>query len=590
MPKKDLNSNKSNLIRLFLFLKQDWLFFILTLIVYFNLIYLAVFQANANKGLIDSLTAGKMKLLKYYIILIIVAMIFELLTRMARTYTVERFSEYSVFHLRQKTVDVINHIKVSEMDRKSTGELISRVTNDIGVIQNFLKNCITQLIGAIIQIPILFVYLLFINWKLTVISVGCVPIFIFCSLKLSKRVEKKAKLKQEALAKVNSFTQDSVSGITVIKSFNLESIMRDNVNSSIDESVKKGISAAAAGAAVDPFWILARSGPYILLFLFGGLYVLNKEITLGTIMSYMVLLGYIVNPIYYFTRLLSIYRSSMASLTRIFEVWDLPNEDLNKIGIQAKSTDDVITFEDVNFKYQDHKDIFKDLSFTVKRGEKVALVGHSGCGKTTVLKLINHFYERDSGSIKVMGVDINEWNIKDLRNMISVVSQETYLFPESLYNNILYGNQKANKTDIENAAKAANVHEFIMSLPDGYQTVAGERGVNLSGGQKQRIAIARAILKDAPVLLLDEATSALDTEMEYDVQIALNRLMRNRTVLVIAHRLSTIKDVDRIIVLDDGKIAESGTHDELIHLDGLYKQLYLNQFSDKNSDSDIQEA
>ena len=290
--------------------------------------------------------------------------------------------------------------------------------------------------------------------------------------------------------------------------------------------------------------------------------------------------------------LITAVRSNVACIKRIFEIWDIPSEreDGSNFNTENKGDIPVIALENVDFSYNEENNLFKGLDFKVYEGEKIALVGSSGCGKSTVLKLITGFYTPDTGKIKIYGHDISEWKLEGLRSTMSEVLQDNYLFPDTILKNISYGKEDAGMEEVEMAARSAYIYDFIQTLPNKYDTLVGERGVRLSGGQRQRVAIARALLKNAPILLLDEATSALDTESEKEVQIALEKLMAGRTTLVIAHRLSTIKNADRILVMDNGKIVEIGTHNELISRDSLYSQLYNNQFKLENGFYQISSA
>lgn len=552
-----------------------WL--ILTMLVYLTFIPIVIFVANSQKGLVDAALEGNMKVLVKYLLLAITAMLCEVAARMLRTYTLERYTEYSACDIRQKTVENINLVTVSHLDHQSSGELLSRATNDLDTVYSFLKDNLTQLVGTFIQLPILIAYMSFVNWKLTLVTVLPVPFFMYISIKISKYNEKKGMEQQEALAKLNSNTQENIQGLTIIKSFTQEKNMDKAYDDLVGNCVGKSLEIARVSALQTPFWIISGSIPYILLFLYGGYLAINKEITFGLIVAFLSLQQFVVNPLYTCGRLISFSRVAISAARRIFEIWDMPKEKLSG-ELYERDKDNVISFENVSFSYDSNVPLFSNLSFSIKEGEKAALVGHSGCGKSTVLKLVTGFYQPNNGVIKLFGHELNDWDLLKVRELISVVSQDTYLFPESIYANIAYGKENASRDEVIEAAKAAKIHDFIEGLPQGYDTPVGERGVKLSGGQRQRVAIARALLKNAPFLLLDEATSALDTEREYEVQMALDDLMCGRTVLLIAHRFSTIKNVDRILVMENGEIAESGTHEELLKLARIYRQLYMNQF------------
>jgi subfamily B ATP-binding cassette protein MsbA len=323
-----------------------------------------------------------------------------------------------------------------------------------------------------------------------------------------------------------------------------------------------------------------------LILWYGGHNVINGDTTAGSLVAFLAYAVNISNPIKRITRTIGNIQKALAAAQRVFDVMDLPEEVKDLPDAKAlPAVTGSVRFEHVTFSYNEGDEILHDLSFEAEPGQAVGLVGPSGAGKSTVASLLPRFYDCDAGTIRIDGTDIKHVTLDSLRNQVGIVPQETILFNGSVYDNILYGRLDATKEEIEEAAKAANAHDFIMELPDGYNTMLGDRGVNISGGQRQRIAIARAILKDPRILILDEATSALDTESERVVQEALNRLMVGRTSIIIAHRLSTIKNADRILVLDKGKLVEDGTHEELMEKNGLYAHLYLIQYRTNTEES-----
>jgi ABC-type multidrug transport system, ATPase and permease components len=547
--------------------------------VFFSIVLsmVSIFFTAAIKGVADACINGDIDSFKRYIILALITVVIENPSTMLKIYGFGRFAEYSIFDIRRKTAEYINNLTVPFIDTHLTGDMISRLTNDVGIIAGFLQGSA----GELIYQPLLFLlssaYLFILSWKLALFSLTVVPVILLCAMKMSTPIRKYSKEHSESVARLNSVAQDSLSGLMVTKSFNLEKAMEEKYDKAVKVSVKKSLKVTLTQALMQPAQIVMHVLPFILTFIFGGYLVIGGDLTFGGLLGFINLLNSVINPIIAIPNHLAAMRSAEGTAERIFEVWDREGERKNGESFPADSNSPVISFKNISFSYEGKDILFMDLSFDIKMGETVALVGHSGCGKSTVLKLVTGFYNPAGGSISVWGKDINEWNLEGLRSMFSLVSQDTYLFPESIYENIAYGREDAGKEEIIEAAKTACIHDVIMAFPGGYDTVVGERGVKLSGGQRQRVAIARALLKDAPILLLDEATSALDVESEHGVQAAIAGLMKGRTTFVIAHRLSTIINADRILVLDNGIIAESGTHDELIKKDGIYKQLYIKQ-------------
>jgi subfamily B ATP-binding cassette protein MsbA/ATP-binding cassette subfamily B protein AbcA/BmrA len=354
-------------------------------------------------------------------------------------------------------------------------------------------------------------------------------------------------------------------------------------------ALKKGIGIARIWS-----WIIASTYglvivPFIIAFGLGGYLIIDKQMTFGSLFAFINLLNWVVNPLGNMPPIIASMGEAAGAAQRIFKLLDQDIErDSGRVNRPIQDSQAIIQLEDVSFAYSDGVPVLKDVDLDIRKGQTVAVVGPSGGGKSTLLKLILGFYRPPHGLIRLFGDDLNEWKLSAARQQMAFVAQDSYLFPVSLAENIRCGRPGASQADVERAARLANIHDFIAGLPDGYETNAGEWGSRLSGGQKQRISLARAILKDAPILLLDEPTSALDAESEALVQEALERFTQDRTTVVIAHRLSTIKNADRVLVLHDGEIVEDGTHDELIEKGGLYLDLYQRQFALDQPGSDPQ--
>lgn len=477
------------------------------------------------------------------------------------------------------------YIKIQTLDMEyfssaKIGELMTKVITDPNNINSVIKETF-NMIPEVFKVVICFGLALSIDWKLTLGILIVAPVLITIVKKYSKKLKRSGKKRQEAMGLINSKLQESLSGIRVIKAFAMEKeeirdfrIKNTKLKRIAIQTAKYNARSSAVSEALNYIMIAG-------LLLAGGYRVLRgHDFTPGAFITIMGAISSMYTPIRRAITRFNEISVDIPSVGRVFEILEeepkiIDNE--NKILFQYFS--DNITFENVDFKYKDSDEkILKNINFTVKKGETMAFVGNSGGGKSTLVNLIPRFFDVSNGAIKIDGVNIKDYDVKSLRKNIGIVPQETFLFSGTILQNIKYGKRDATFEEIKEAAKKANAHEFIKKLEDGYNTEIGERGVKLSGGQKQRIAIARAILENPQILILDEATSALDNESEKLVQDALEKLMENKTTFVIAHRLTTIENSDKIVVLQQGEIKETGTHTELLEKNGLYKSLYNKNF------------
>ena len=477
------------------------------------------------------------------------------------------------------------YIKIQTLDMEyfssaKIGELMTKVITDPNNINSVIKETF-NMVPEVFKVVICFGLALSIDWKLTLGILIVAPVLITIVKKYSKKLKRSGKKRQEAMGLINSKLQESLSGIRVIKAFAMEKeeirdfrIKNTKLKRIAIQTAKYNARSSAVSEALNYIMIAG-------LLLAGGYRVLRgHDFTPGDFVTIMGAISSMYTPIRRAITRFNEISVDIPSVGRVFEILEeepkiIDNE--NKILFQYFS--DNITFENVDFKYKDSDEkILKNINFTVKKGETMAFVGNSGGGKSTLVNLIPRFFDVSNGAIKIDGVNIKDYDVKSLRKNIGIVPQETFLFSGTILQNIKYGKRDATFEEIEEAAKKANAHEFIKKLEDGYNTEIGERGVKLSGGQKQRIAIARAILENPQILILDEATSALDNESEKLVQDALEKLMENKTTFVIAHRLTTIENSDKIVVLQQGEIKETGTHTELLEKNGLYKSLYNKNF------------
>jgi ABC-type multidrug transport system fused ATPase/permease subunit len=491
-------------------------------------------------------------------------------------YASGRYVTQTLQDLRARISEHIQHLPMSSVEAHHTGDLVSRLNNDIGQIPGLLTS-----IADIVYQPVLFVgsfvYLLLISWKLLLFSCILIPISAALYNKVSKPMEELSRKNLEGHSRANSIIQDTIAGIPIVKAFNLQKVMLGKYSNVVRGIETQSLAMDRREALLLTLFLALRYIPQLVCPLYGGYLALRGEITPGSVVAANVLIWNIFQPVEAFLELLRQVRTTTPAVERVLEILDEVPEHKGAPEVVRDQKHSPLEFEALSFSYDGEANTLDQLSFTVANGKVVALVGASGSGKSTILKLICGFCEPAVGHIRLFGQDLATSDLASARQHMSLVSQETYLFPTTITENIGYGRPGSTQGDIIAAAQLANAHDFIMELPDGYSTDIGERGVRLSGGQRQRIALARAILKDAPILLLDEPTSALDTQSEALVQAALERFMQDRTVLVVAHRLSTIHNADEILLIDQGCVQERGTHKTLMETDSLYRNLYLKQ-------------
>lgn len=536
--------------------------------------FLEVMKANILRAIVDLAQSGNVngilpEFLKAVLIIICV-MVCIFLSR----YAAGRFSSSVMRDVKRDSARHISQIPLSYMNSNRSGELLSKMSTDADSVQSFMEGDFIQLIQLPFTIVFYAIYLIWLNPILFLACFATLPILIplGASFAIPFRVGSKKYMKY--LGKVSNTVADMVGGISVVKSYNMERALADKYQSGIERATNMALKNDKCQYKGSFIFNLARNIPTLTCLVFGGYLCFKGSLTLGALIAFSSLLGQTLSPLMRASSMFFNLKSASASAERVFSIINEPSEQEGS-EVSASLNGDVpaIQFENVSFGYEEDKPVLKNLNLSIKKGETVGFAGASGCGKSTILGLICGFYRPSSGRILIGGIDMGDRNLKAVRSLISYVSQDAYLFSFSIYDNIAMGKSGATKEEVIAAAKAAYAHDFIMETENGYDTIVGERGSRLSGGQIQRISIARAMLKDAPILLLDEATSALDVKAEAEVQKALDNLSIGRTVLVVAHRLSTIKGADRIAVIDNGIVAECGSHDELLKKDGLYAKL-----------------
>jgi len=495
------------------------------------------------------------------------------------------FSHYAAWHLvadvRMMVYDKLQNLSYRYFVDKQTGQLMSRVVNDTANLEMLIAHAVPDLISNLLILTGIATILFIINPTLALLSLTPIPFLLFSSSLFAKKIMPIFRKAQKALADLNADLQDNLSGIREIQLFNKQEKEYKKIKEKVYNQINALLSALKLSAVFHPTVGFLSSLGNLIVVSIGGIMALSGKIQVQDIVGFLLYLGMFYQPINALAQILENVQQALAGAERVFEVLETEPEIKEKENaIELKDVKGKITFENVNFSYNPGVYVLKNISFEINPGEMVAFVGPTGVGKTTIMYLINRFFDPDSGSIKIDDIDIRDVTLKSLHENISIVLQDVFLFNGTVFENIAYGKENATLKEVIEAAKIAHAHEFIERLPKGYFTEIGERGIKLSGGQKQRLAIARAVLKNAPILILDEATSSVDTETESEIQKAINNLVGTRTILIIAHRLSTVKRADKIIVLKDGEIVEIGSHEELIKKKGLYYKLCSVQFAE----------
>jgi subfamily B ATP-binding cassette protein MsbA len=484
-----------------------------------------------------------------------------------------------IMDLRNKLYSHFHLLPLEYFHGQKTGVLISRITNDITLVKGAVANGFAE---ALRQGFLLLVYLFLVfwaSWKLALVALLLFPPASIIIGRFGQKVKKSSVLTQEKMGSMTSVLQETISGIRVVKAFVMEKFEIKKFTDASRDYFKTMVKLTRIGSLGPPLTEILGVFAAVLLLWFAGKDIVAGNLDPGRFFLFLVAMLSLMQPVRSLSQLNIDIQQGLAAAKRIFEVLDTePKIKDSPEAIRINSLKDKVTFQNISFSYDSDKEVLSHINLEVKAGEIVALVGPSGAGKSTLMDLLPRFYDPTFGEIRIDGIDIKKIDLRSLRNSMGIVTQETILFNDTVWNNIAYGHDHASKEEVESAAKAANAHQFIMSMPQKYQTIIGDRGVKISGGERQRLAIARALFKNPPILIFDEATSSLDTESEALVQEAIDRLMKGRTVFVIAHRLSTIQNADKIVVLDDGKIVQMGNHKSLIQQEGLYKRLYEMQF------------
>ncbi len=533
------------------------------------------------KNVVDVVfVAGDLALLNRFVGLLVIIFLVQAIFSFVNRYNLGFVGERVVSDLRQELYQHLMGLSLSFFADRRTGEIVSRLTNDVTILQTAVTDNLINLLRQSLTLVGGVIFLFWLDWRLTSLILLGIPIVTLTMVFLGRQIRRVATQVQDHLAEASAVLDESVGAVRIVKSFAREAYEISRFNAAVEDIFAAAMRRVRISAVLAPIIGFMAFMSITITLWFGSYQVIQGRLSPGDLIAYLIYTMLVATPIAAFSGLYGQFQSALGATERLFEFLDLQPDIAD--APDAYPLPEIVgrvEFENVSFEYETSLPVLHDVSLVTKPGQVVALVGPSGAGKTTLVNLIPRFYDVTAGRISIDGLDIRQVTSLSLRQQVGIVPQEAVLFSDTIRENIRYGRLDATQDEIEAAAQAANAHDFIIKMPDGYDTRVGERGIKLSGGQRQRVAIARAILKNPHILILDEATSSLDSESEFFVQEALERLMKSRTTFVIAHRLSTIVNADWILVLDEGQIVEQGPHLELLSReDGLYRKLHAMQF------------
>lgn len=533
-------------------------------------------------GLISKISGGEginfQKILEILLTLLglyLISMLFSAI----QGFTMTGVAQKLTYKMRNELIEKINKLPMKYFDKRTNGEVLSIISNDIDTLSQNLNQCITQIITSICTLIGILIMMLSISWQMTIASLIILPVAALLVKKIVSKSQKYFKNQQDYLGHVNGQVEEIYGGHTIVKAFNSEKTVISEFEKANQELYSSGWKSQFLSGLIHPVMNFISNVGYVAVAILGGYFAAQGKITVGNIQSFIQYNKQFTQPINQIAQVSGMLQAMVAASERVFEFLEEPEEIKNIEN--SKTTEHIkgnVQFEHVNFGYDADKVIINDFNASIQSGQKIAIVGPTGAGKTTIVKLLMRFYDVNSGAILLDGSNIKEFDRGELRRVFGMVLQDTWLFGGTVKENIKYGKEDATDTEVIEAAKAAHVHHFIKTLPKGYDALIDEESSNISAGQKQLLTIARVILTNPKILILDEATSSIDTRTEQQIQTAMDNLMKGRTSFIIAHRLSTIKNADLILVMEHGDIVEQGTHSELLEKNGAYARLYNSQF------------
>ena len=569
---------RKTLKRLLTYFGKELKMMIALLAAVFIIVICSVYAPRLQSNAIDYIAAGQFSMLTPVLLMMTGLYLVNSVCTFIQTRFSAILSQRVVKKMRQDLFQSIVNLPIKYLDSHPHGDIMSRMTNDVENISNTVSQSLSSLFSGILTIIGTVIMMLALCPQLAILSCTTVILTVLATKGLSAAMRKFYRKRQELLGVLNSQVEEMVTGYKTVVAYNRQDMVCTEFDKTSDELTKVGIIAEILGGSMGPVMNVINNVGFVIIAAFGGYFAVKGIVSIGTISAFIVYAKQFGRPIDEIAQIYGQIQTAIAGAERVFAIMDHERED--KSGDKLITSDSpVITFKNVNFSYQEGKQVLYDFNLEVKGGQKVALVGATGSGKTTVVNLLIRFYNIDSGEILIDGVNIKDIDIADLRKNTAIVLQDTVLFADTIRNNLLYSNENATEEEMVEATKMSNCDSMIRRMPEKYDSMLSASGQNISQGQRQLLSIARAFLAHPKILILDEATSSVDTRTEKKIQDAMVNLMKNRTSLIIAHRLSTIQDADCIVVMDQGKIVEMGNHDELINRKGRYYNLYMTQFA-----------